>query len=226
MTTTDEQHDFLQWTEAWQAGGERDGSTEDEIRQYVRRRSRFVLSFLITDLVIGGIALPVLIYLSVATDSDVQRFSMLMLASLTIAAVGFGWWNWSGVLNTSATTIAAHLDISAERLRRMRLASRIAWLVLVAEVAIFTFWIQDRLYRGPGPVDPGSVRFAWAWLAGFTLAAIAGLLKFGRWLRRDAERLETLCRDYTDASTSVGESTRISSPGSRLKRKPRRPPLT
>ena len=226
MTADDDQRELRQWTEAWQAGDEGANSTEEQIRRYVKRRSGFVWSFIVADFVIGAIALPVLLYFAVMTENMVQRFAMLGLASVTIAAVGFGWWNWRGVVTASAASLSAYLELSAERLRRMRLALRIAWLVLIAEVAIFTVWIQDLLYGGPAPVDHDAERFSWLWLLGFTLAAIIGLVRFGRWLSRDAERFEALRRDYTDASTSVGASTRIRSAGARAIKKPRRPPLT
>ena len=226
MTANDEQRDMLEWAEAWQAGNDVASSTEEQIRSYVRKRSRFVLAFIAGDIVVAAIALPVLFYVASTTENVVQRFAMLALASVTIAAVGFGWWNWRGVVRASAASVSDYLDLSTERLRRMRLASRVAWLVLFAEVMIFTIWIQDLLYGGTGPVDRDAERFSWAWLLGFTLAAVLALLRFGRWLARDAKRFESLRSDYTEASTSVGDSTRIRSIGARAIKKPRRPPLT
>ena len=111
-------------------------------------------------------------------------------SSITIAAVIFGWWNRRGVLRSSATTIAEYVAISAERLRRMRTAARIGWLVLVAEVVFFSIWIWDRVNSGARSVTRGEEIFAWSWLALFTVIGAAGLIAFGRWLDRDAARLE------------------------------------
>jgi len=60
---------------------------------------------------------------------------------------------------------------------------------------VFSIWIWDRLYSGAGSPEPFAERFAWAWLGGFTLAAIVGLVLFGRWLNRDTARFEALRRE-------------------------------
>ena len=129
--------DFQQWTRDWQAGTPRDVTTEEQIRHYVKRRSGLLWSFMVSDFVIGAIALPILVYFSVAARNEVERLSMISLASITVAAIGFGWWNWRGVLRSSAASTAEYLAISAERLRRLRLAWRIGWVVLTGEVVVF-----------------------------------------------------------------------------------------
>ena len=178
----------------WQAAPY-DAASAERIRRYVARRSGLLWSFAVVDFVIGGLALPVLAYIGLTTPHAVERMAMAGLASITIAAVMFGWWNRRGVLRSSATTIADYVTISAERLRRMRQAWQIGWLVLAGEVAVFSLWTWARLYAGPEAPDPGVERFAWSWLGGFTLAAIVGLLTFGRWLRRDAARFDALRRE-------------------------------
>lgn len=187
--------DFQQWQQDWQAGQSRDITTEEQIRHYVKRRGGLIWSFVVADFVIGGIALPILAYLGVYARSDVERFAMFGLGGMTIAAVSFGWWNWRGVLRAAAATTAEYVAISAERLRRMRLAWRVALAVLFAEVLIFTAWIWDHLYSGARAHDRGTEVFAWTWLGGFTLAAMAGLVWFRRWLNRDAERFAALRRE-------------------------------
>jgi len=187
--------DFQQWTKEWQAGTPRDETTEDQIRHYVKRRSGLLWSFFVSDFVIAGIALPVLVYYAVAARSDVERLSMLSLAVITVATVGFGWWNWRGVLRSSAATTAEYLAVSAERLRRMRLAWRIGWLVVSAQVAVFTIWIWEQLYSGRLPYNAAAERFAWSMLGGMTVAAVIGLIIYGRWIRRDTQRFEALRRD-------------------------------
>ncbi|HYE86907.1 MAG TPA: hypothetical protein VEA16_11165 [Vicinamibacterales bacterium] len=191
MTTADDQREFAQWAQQWQAAAPQDVSTAEQIRHYVKRRGGLVWSFVVTDFVIGGIALPILLYFGVMTTSDVQRFAMFSLASMTVAAVGFGWWNWRGVLRASAASVSDHIAISAERIRRMRLALRVAWLLLAAEDIVFTVWIWNRLYSD-GPPAAGAALFTWTWLIGFSLVAVAGLVFFGRWLERDAARFEAM----------------------------------
>lgn len=159
---------------------------------------------------------------------------MIALASIVIAAVTFSWWNWSGALRAAASTTAEYVLVSAGHLRRLRAAWLLGWAVLAAEVVVFVLWIRNRLYSTGGPVDADAERFAWLWLAGFTIAAAVSLLWFGRWLARDAARLERLRRaldsgavdQLTAASTSVGNNTPIRSAGASAIRKPRRPPLT
>jgi hypothetical protein len=191
------EHDreLQQWASDWQAGAERDISTEEQIRQYVKRRSGLLWSWAVADFVIGVIALPVLAYLGWMARNDVERFAMLSLAGITIAAVGFGWWNWRGVLRSSAASTAEYIAISAERLRRMRLACRIGWAVLVGEVIVLTIWIWDHFQTGAHQHDLADGVFAWGWLVGFSLAAAFSLLWFGRWIARDAARFERLRRE-------------------------------
>jgi hypothetical protein len=193
MTSPDDR-DLKAWAGDWQAAPY-DVESAEQIRHYVKQRTGLFWSFAVADYVIGGLALPVLLYLGVYSEQVAERIAMLGLASITVATVMFGWWNRRGVLLSSATTIAEYVAISAERLRRMRMALRIGWLVLAAEVVAFSIWIWNRLYAGPVPPPPGAERFAWIWLGGFTLAAIVGLGWFGRWLNRDAARFETLRRE-------------------------------
>jgi hypothetical protein len=187
--------DFQQWTKEWQAGTPRDVTTEEQIRRYVKRRSGLLWSFMVGEFAIGAIGLPILVYLSVAARNEVERLSMISLASIVIAALGFGWWNWRGMLRSSAASTAEYLAISAERLRRLRLAWRVGWLVLTGEVVVFVIWIWDHLYSGAHPHDSGAAQFAWGWLAGFTLVAVVWLVWFGRWITRDAARFEALRRE-------------------------------
>jgi hypothetical protein len=223
--------DLQAWTADWQAALDNQASAE-QIRRYVSKRSGLFWSFAVADCVVGGLALPVLVYLGVTTNSDIERLAMLSLASITIAAVIFGWWNRRGVLRSSATTIAEYVAISAERLRRMRTAARIGWLVLVAEVVFFSIWIWDRVNSGARSVTRGEEIFAWSWLALFTVIGAAGLIAFGRWLDRDAARFAGMRAelegdyDSSAASTNVGDSTRTRSAGARAIKNPRRPPLT
>jgi hypothetical protein len=193
MTPNDDL-DFKEWAGDWQAAPY-DKESAEQIRHYVRQRGGMLWSFAVADFVIGGVALPVLVYFGVTTERDAERMAMAGLASITVAAVMFGWWNRRGVLRSSATTIAEYVAISVERLRRMRMAWRIGWVVLVAEMIVFTIWTWNRLYSGPAAPSAGVERFAWLWLGGFGLAGLIGMLYFGRWLNRDAARFEALRRE-------------------------------
>ena len=223
--------DLRAWAADWQAAPDHQESSE-HIRQYVSKRSGLLWWFAVGDFAVGALALPVLLYLGLTTSSDTERLAMISLASITIAAVIFGWWNRRGVLRSSATTIAAYVAISAERLRRMRMAARIGWLMLVAEVVFFSIWIWDRVNSGTRSVTRGEEIFAWSWLALFTVIGVTGLIAFGRWLDRDAARFEGMRAelegdyDSSAASTNVGDSTRTRSAGARAIKNPRRPPLT
>lgn len=193
--TVHEDRDFREWQQQWQAAVPRDISTEEQIRHYVKRRTGMLWSWIVAEFIIAGIALPILAYLGWASTVEIERFAMWALAVLTVAVVLFGWWNWRGVLRSSANSVAEYVAISAERLRRMRLAWRTAWLVLAGEVILFSIWIWDRLYSGTRPLDAGNERFAWSWLAGVGAAFVVYLIWLGRWIRRDSERFERLRRE-------------------------------
>jgi hypothetical protein len=193
--TVPEDRDFREWQQQWQAAVPRDISTEEQIRHYVKRRTGMLWSWVVAEFIIAGIALPILAYLGWASTVEVERFAMWALAVMTVATVMFSWWNWRGVLRSSATSVAEYVAISAERLRRMRLAWRVAWMVLIGEVVLFTIWIWDHLYSGARPNDAGAERFAWAWLAAFSGAFAIYLVVLGRWIKRDAGRFERLRRE-------------------------------
>jgi hypothetical protein len=129
-----------------------------------------------------------------ATDA-VERWAMALLALITMAAMCVGWWNWRGSLMASANTTAEFVSVSAERLRRMRHAWRIGWIVLIAEVAVFVVWIWNNLYGQRVPHTALAERFAWGWLAAMTLSAVIFLLWIDRRIRRDVEKFDALKRE-------------------------------
>jgi hypothetical protein len=193
--TVHEDRDFREWQQQWQTAIPRDISTEEQIRHYVKRRTGMLLSWIVGEFIIAGIALPILAYMGWASTVEIERFAMWALAVMTVATIMFSWWNWRGVLRSSANSVAEYVAISAERLRRMRLAWRVAWMVLIGEVVLFTIWIWDHLYSGAQPHDAGAERFAWSWLAAFSGAFAIYLVFLGRWIKRDAERFERLRRE-------------------------------
>lgn len=194
MTTPDDR-DFQRWARDWQQAGPRDIATEEQIRHYVKRRGDLVWVWLATELAVGGVALPILAYFGWMARSDVERFAMLGLGLMTVAAMCFSWWNWRGALRFSAATTAEYLAISAERLRRLRVAWRVTWVVLAGEVLVLTIWIWDHFYWRTITHDAADETWAWGWLVGFSLAAVLGLIWFGRWLTRDEARFERLRKE-------------------------------
>ena len=192
---TQPDRELQQWAEDWQSDGAREVTTDEQIRNYVTRRGGLVRSWAIADFVIGAIALPVLAYFGWMARNEVERMAMASIAGITIAAVCFGWWNWRGVLRSTASSTAEYIAISSERLRRLRLACRIGWAVLAAQVIVYTIWIRDHFQSVMHEHDTADVLFAWSWLIGFSLVAAISLLWFGRWITRDAARFEALRRE-------------------------------
>jgi hypothetical protein len=197
MTSNDDR-DLEQWAADWQAAPA-DIESAEQIRHYVKKRTGLLFSFVVADFVITGIALPVLAYIGLTSESQIERMAMWSLASITVATVAFGWWNWRGVLRSQATSTAEYIAISAERIRRMRMAWRLAWIILAAEIAVFSIWIADMLYWRREPHAHAGL-FAWGWLTFWTLGFVVFLVLFGRWMRRDAERFEALKRELEDRS--------------------------
>jgi hypothetical protein len=182
------------WASDWQSGSERESSAE-AIRLYMQGRARFMWKWVLAELSVGVVALPLLAYMSWMATDAVERWAMGLLALITMAAMCVGWWNWRGSLTASANTTAEFVSVSTERLRRMRQAWRIGWLVLVAEVAVFVVWIWDHLYGQRAPHSPFAERFAWGWLAVMSLSAVIFLLWLDRRIRRDVEKFEALKRE-------------------------------
>jgi hypothetical protein len=180
------------WTADWQGGGEQESSGE-AIRLYTQRRSRFMSKWLLSELAVAAIALPVPAYLGWVATDRVERLAMGLLAAITIAAVGVGWWNWRGSLLASAKTTADFVAVSTERLRRMRQAWRLGWVVLAAQVAVFAVWITTFLQNRPHTVS--AERFAWGWLAFMTLSAVVFQLWLDRRIGRDEEKFKALTRE-------------------------------
>lgn len=151
MTGND--RELKEWAADWQAA-EPSPESAEQIRHYVKRRSRLLWSWAVADFVIGGIALPILAYMGLTTTVEVERWAMIGLASITVATVCFGWWNWRGVLRSSASSVAEYVAISAERLRRMRLAWRIGWIVLGGRLHSSRSGFGITSTPGSGPTTP------------------------------------------------------------------------
>ena len=182
------------WVSDWQSGSGREPS-DDAIRLYAQGRSRFMWKWALAELLVGIVALPFLGYMAWTATDDVERWAMSLLALITVAAMGVGWWNWRGSLLASANTTAQFVSVSTERLRRMRQAWRIGWLVLIAEVVVLSVWVWNLLYTQAVPPPQFAERFAWGWLATMTLSAVVFLLWLDRRIRRDVEKFEALKRE-------------------------------
>ncbi|MGE3489660.1 MAG: hypothetical protein AB7N29_06580, partial [Vicinamibacterales bacterium] len=142
--------DLKAWASDWQSGGGREDSAE-AIRLYAQGRGRFMWTWVLIELSVGAIALPVLAYMGWMATDAIERWAMGLLCLITVTAMSVGWWNWRGSLLASANTTAEFVAVSTERLRRMRQAWRLGWVVLVAQVAVFSVWIWNMLYAGSRP---------------------------------------------------------------------------
>lgn len=190
----DNDPELKEWASDWQAGHE-PVAPQEAVRHYTKRRGSFLAAWMISEFVVGGIALPLLAYMGWAATDAVERLAMTALASLTLGVLWFGVWNWSGVIDSSARTTTEFVALSVRRLHHMRQALRIGWGLLTIEVIVFSIWIWDHLYGGGRTHTEAAERFAWGWLAGITAIAVVSLIIGGRWIARDAARFEALRRD-------------------------------
>ena len=215
--------ELREWTSDWQAVNESDSSGE-AIRLYAQGRRNFMWAWVLSELTVGAIALPLLAYVGWIATDVVERWTMWLLALTTVAAICVGWWNWQGSLLASARTTAEYVAVSTERLRRMRQAWRVGWAVLAAEVILFSVWIWNSLHADTGAHTPFAERFSWGWLAFMSLAAVVFLLRMDGWIRRDAEKFAALTRELAEPdalATSPEPRPPASGPGreSRLRAK-------
>jgi hypothetical protein len=209
----DNDPELKEWTSDWQAGEPE--SSADALRLYAQGRRGFMWTWVMIELTIGGIAVPLLGYMGWMATDQVERWAMYLLVLITVAAMCTGWWNWRGSLLASARTTAEYVAVSTERLRRMRQAWRIGWVMLAAQTAVFSVWIWNLLYAGPAAPTLFSERFAWAWLAFMSLSAVAFLMWMDRWIRRDEEKFASLKRELDmpdEAPTSRGPHPPASGP--------------
>lgn len=212
------------WASDWQTGSDGESSVE-AIRLYAEGRRGFMWSWVLSELTVGAIALPVLAYMGWMATDQIERWAMGLLTLITVAAMCVGWWNWRGSLLASAKTTAEYVAVSTERLRRMRQAWRLGWVVLAAQVAVFSVWIWSFIYgQGPAP-SAFAERFAWGWLAFMSLAAVVFLLWMDRWIRRDEEKFAALKRELAppdESATSPGPRPPTSAPGRESRLRERR----
>jgi hypothetical protein len=185
------------WSEEWLATGEPEASAV-QIREYVRRRSRWIRIWIAADTIVG---VPVLAFLlhRVVTHPDVlEKVAMGMLALITIGAVAFSWWNWRGAIRATSESTATFLNLSVDRSRRLLRSIRAGWIMLVLQAVVFTPWVWHRLYGDGRVPSPGQELFGWGLLAGLLGTAALALHALHAWAIRDAEALADLGRELAD----------------------------
>jgi hypothetical protein len=183
-----------EWASDWQAGHEQT-PPDEALRRFTKHRGKFLVAWMTSDFVIGGVVLPLLAYIGWSATDAVERFTMTALASLTFGLMWFGVWNWTGAIDSAALTTTEFVALSVRRFHHMRQALQIGWGLLALEVALFSSWIWNHLYGGGRSHTEAAERLAWGWLAGVTTIAVVVLIAGGRWIARDAARFEALKRE-------------------------------
>lgn len=191
------ERELEQWASTWRMD-EGPRPAPDAIRHYVQRRSRLLVTWLVGEVVIGVGGATWLVRRLVVESDPVDKAAMGLLAVVAAGAVLLSWRTWHRVISVSGGTTAAHLELAAERARRLRLALRAGRWILASEVAVFTPWIWHRLYAGVPLASPQAQFRAWGVLAIMTAVGAVGLHLAHRWQRRDQRTIEELRHDFED----------------------------
>jgi hypothetical protein len=192
MTMTD--REMQGWIDEWQAT-EVPGAPPAEIRSYVRRRSRLLALWIAAEVTIGVGGLLFVLYFMFTVSGGVHQLAMALLAAIVVAVLAFDSWNWRGTLSASAEDTTTFLTLSMERLRRVRRALRVSWLLIAAQVAVFTPWVWYRLYARPEAATARQQGFAWGLLIGMSVGAAVWTVLVDRWATRDARVLDALAKE-------------------------------
>lgn len=167
----------------------------DQIRRYVQRRSRLLIAWAACDLLVGSAFLVFLLHRAITDPDPIEKLAMGLLAAIAAGAMAFGWWNWRGALRASAENTRTFVALSVERSRRFARNIRASWVVLLAQVAVFTPWVNHRLHgHGRTPTRQEEI-FAWGLLAVMVTLALAFVLGLRAWTRRDADRFARIQRE-------------------------------
>jgi hypothetical protein len=177
----------------WQASASQTPPTAaDQIRDYVERRSRLLSVWFTVDMVIGTVFLAFLTHRALTHPDPVEKLAMGLLAAITAATMAFGWWNWRGARHASARDTSTFVALSAERSRRLARSIRASWVVLAAQVAVFTPWVYHRLYGdGQRPALAPEI-FGWGFLALMVVLAMVFIRSLTSWAHRDAATFEQI----------------------------------
>jgi hypothetical protein len=189
--------DWSTWTEDWLAAGEPEAPAA-QIREYVRRRSRWIGIWVAADSMVGAAVLGFLLHRVVTHPDVLEKVAMGMLALITIGAVAFSWWNWRGAIRATSESTATFLDLSADRSRRLLRSIRAGWILLTLQAAVFTPWVWHRVYGNGRVPSAGQELFGWGLLVGLLGTAAIALYALRRWAIRDAQALDYLRRELGD----------------------------
>jgi ABC-type Co2+ transport system permease subunit len=183
--------DLEQLAADWQAI-DAPGPAPDAIRRFVGARTRVLRAWIAGEVLVGAVAILVLGYFGWTTEDRRERLVMISLAIVTAAMMAASRWIWTGVIDLQARNTAEYVALSLERLRRMKQACWAGWAALTAEVVLFALWIPNRAGGSENSA------FAWALLAGMTVAAAVFLRSLRWWIARDERRLSDIRRDMED----------------------------
>jgi hypothetical protein len=192
--------DLREWIDDWQAEteGARPKTAAEEIRVHVRKRERMLWWWIVMEFMIAIGAFMFLVHRAITDPDPMEKVAMGLLA---LAVVGVSWfegWNWRGTLRPSAENTSAFLAIALDRSRRLERSLRAGWVLLAAEVLIFTPWIWHNLRDLDADTRFERSVFAWGLLISMMGAGALALFFMQVWARRDAAGLETLKRELND----------------------------
>jgi hypothetical protein len=149
-------------------------------------------------MLIGTAFLAFLVHRAVTHPDPIEKLAMGLLAAITVATMAFGIWNWRGMLRASAEDTRTFVALAAERSRRLARGVRAAWVVLAAQVAVFTPWVYYQLYAGGRKPALRIEVFGWGYLALVSGLAIVFILAVQSWSRRDAAAFEQIRRELDE----------------------------
>ncbi len=197
--TNQANQDLREWIDDWQAETTdgRPKTPAEDIRVHVRERERMLWWWLFLEIVIALGALLFLVHRALTYPDPVEKVAMGLLA---LAVVGVSWfegWNWRGTLRPSAENTSAFLAIALDRSRRLERSVCAGWVMLAAEVLIFTPWIWYNLRELDADARFERSVFAWGLLVSLVGAGALALFLLQLWARRDAAGLEALKRELS-----------------------------
>jgi hypothetical protein len=170
----------------------------EQVRDHVRRRGRLFAVWASVEVLIGTGFLVFLVHRAVTHPDPIEKLAMGLLAAIAAATMAFGIWNWRGTLGASAEDTRTFVALAAERSRRLARGVRASWVVLAAQVAVFTPWVYYQLYGGGRTPPPRIEIFGWGYLILMTVLAIAFILALQSWSRRDAAAFEQIRRELDE----------------------------
>lgn len=189
MTTPSEtEFDFAALQSDWQANGPA-LAPADQIRDHVRKRGRWIVAWLVGDVIIGVLATAGLTFRLMTTTDGWDRLAFGVLAAMTAGFVLFTWWHWRGTRRPSSQTTFEYATWSLERSLRFARYARAGWLLLGIETLVFVPWVSHQLYGSGRTPSVNEQALAWAFLVAMLGLGAWFLRRLQRWARRDAQAL-------------------------------------